>query len=165
MILKKTLLTFLPALCLTLGSVHAGNDALAVVQPVPAGERAANYLQILLTSASQIIATQNSGGLFSDHEPYRVAVTYNPESKVIEASVVGTKDQLDDAKAVLDIVEKLILSFNKRLQRNFGVTLSETDLYMDYLNARTSKSIVKYKDGKYLMAGTSTPGTQETPSR
>jgi hypothetical protein len=165
MVFKKTLAGLVTAAFLTLGSSWAGNDRLSEVQPVPAGERAANYLQVLLTSASQIIATQNAGGLFSDHEPYRVAVTYDPDNKVIEASVVGTKDKLEDAKAVLDIVEKLILSFNKRLQKNFGVTLSETDIYMDYLNARTSQSVVKYKNGQYVTTGSSTSAAQEIPSK
>jgi hypothetical protein len=132
------------------GRVYAGNDALAQSQSVPTGERVASYLQSMMFSVSAILEAKKPGDLISNPEIYRVAVTYDPQEKVIELSVVGLHTDPQNAQEKLEMTKKLVLSFNKKIQRNFGVTLGESDFVMDYLDAKSSHIILKYKDGQYV---------------
>jgi hypothetical protein len=145
------------------GRAEAGNGALAQLQAVPAGERVANYLQSLMSLTSQILAARNQGGidLFNERDAYRVSITYNPDLMVVEASIVGTHDDPKATRDSIELTKGLILGFNKRLQKNFGVTLTEEDLSVDYLNAKTGKILLRYHGGKYL-SSSPTPGA--TPS-
>jgi hypothetical protein len=132
------------------GRAYAGNDALAQPQTVIAGERVANYLQAMMISVSAILEAKKQGDLISNSEIYRVAVTYDPQEKVIELSVVGIQSDPKVAQEKLELTKKLALSFNPKIQRNFGVTLGENDFTMDYLDAKTSHIVLKYRDGQYL---------------
>ena len=146
--MNKAVLAFLFAF-LALGSAQAGNDALAQPQTVLAGERVAQYLQAMMISVSAILETKKPGDLISGPEVYRVAVTYDPQDKLIELSVVGAQNDPKIARDKLEMTLKLALSFNKKIQRNFGVTLSENDLSMDFLDAKTSQIIVRYRGGQF----------------
>jgi hypothetical protein len=132
------------------GKVYAGNDALSQPQTVTAGERVANYLQSVMNSVSAVLEAQNQGDILNGREIYRVGVTYDPLDKVIELSVVGAQTDPKAAQGKLELTRKLVMSFNKKIQRNFGVTLGEDDFAMDYLYAKTNQIVLKYRDGKFL---------------
>lgn len=132
------------------GRIYAGNDALAQTQSVPTGERVANYLQSMMISVCAILEAKKPGDMINSAEIYRVGVTYDPEEKVIELSVVGIHTDPKNAQEKLELTKKLVMSFNKKIQRNFGVTLGESDIVMDYLDARSSHIILKYRDGQFV---------------
>ena len=150
------------------GKVQAGSDALSQPQTVTAGERVANYLQSLMGTASAILVAQKPGDLLNGFDVYRVGVTYNPDEKVIDISVVGSHDDLQIAQQKLELTQKLVMSFNKKIQKNFGVTLGEDDFIMDYLDAKTSRIILKYRNGNFEFpakaAAEKTLGLPMTPS-
>ena len=88
MLYRKSFGTLVLGLFLA-GRVCAGNDALAQLQSVPTGERVANYLQSMMISVCAILEAKKPGDMLNRAEMYRVAVTYDPQEKVIELSVVG----------------------------------------------------------------------------
>lgn len=147
-------------LAAALEPARAGNDLLSQPQTVTTGERVANYLQSLMISAGAILEAKNPGDLLNAPEFYRVGVTYNPEEKVLEIAVVSNQDDPKTAKQKLEMTQKVILSFNKRLQGIYGVTLAENDLWMDYLDAKSGKILLKYRDGKY----SEPPSSEATPT-
>lgn len=135
---------------LVAGSAQAGNDLLSQPQTVTTGERVASYLQSLMISVGAILEVKNSGDLLNGPEFYRVGVTYNPDEKVLEIAVVCNQGDPKIARQKLELTQKVILSFNPRLQKIYGVTLSEKDLWMDYLDAKSGRILLKYRDGKYV---------------
>jgi hypothetical protein len=145
----KMILALLSGLFLV-GRAYGGNDALAQPQTVTAGERVANYLQSMMNSVSAVLEVQNSGDILNGREIYRVGVTYDPMDKVIELSVVGLQTDPKMAQEKLELTRNLVMSFNKKIQRNFGVTLGENDFVMDYLYAKTNQIVLKYRDGQFL---------------
>jgi hypothetical protein len=129
--------------------VYAGDDALSQPQTVTAGERVAAYLQSLMISTGAIIESKNQGDLINRPEVYRIAVTYDLQDKVLDVSVVGTEGDIEAAKKKLKIAQEMIMNFNKKIQRNFGITLTKDDLVMDYLDAKAGKIILKYRNGNF----------------
>jgi hypothetical protein len=125
----------------------AGNDALAQTQAVPAGERVAGYLQTMLTAVGQLMAFKHSGGISA--EKYQPTVLYDQKNKAIQVSLVGTYTDLKLVKALVDFTREEVLNFNKNLQGDFGVTLADGDLEIDYLNVSSNKTLLSYKDGQY----------------
>ena len=164
--MKKTLGVAALLISLGAGPAWAGNDLLSKPQPVTAGERVANYLQSLMISAGAILEAKNPGDLLNAPEFYRVGVTYNPEEKVLEIAVVGNQGDPKTVRQKLELTQKIILSFNKRLQRIYGVTLAENDFWMDYLDAKSGQILLKYRDGQYSEASApeTTPAASPTPS-
>ncbi len=149
MISRKLVGTLFLGLVLS-GRVCAGNEALGEPQTITAGERVANYLQSMMISVSAVLESKKPGDIMGNPEVYRVGVTYDPQEKVIELSVVGIQADPKIAQDKLELTRKLVLSFNPKIQRNFGVTLGENDFVMDYLNAKTNHITLKYRDGKFL---------------
>jgi hypothetical protein len=150
--------------------VFAGNDQLSQSQTITTGERVAYYLQSQMIIASGIQETKDSGDLLNPGDVLRVAVTYEPARKVIELSAVGNRKDVEKAQERLEALQKVILKLNKKIQGNFGVTLALEDLSMDYLDAKTGKIILKFRDGKFLVPGSApqrsdetTPGTTPIP--
>jgi hypothetical protein len=159
MISRKQLVALALGLLLG-GRAYAGNEALAQSQSVPVGERVASYLQSMMISVSGILEAKKQGDIINSPEIYRVGVTYDPRGKVIELSVVGIQTDPQNAQEKLEMTKKLVLSFNKKIQRNFGVTLGESDFVMDYLDAKSSHIILKYRDGQYVAQ----PKVEEVPT-
>src|SRR5271154_4145305 len=145
----KTRWIFILFFLLFTGFAHAGNDSLAQTQAVPTGERVANYLQTMLTTVGQLLSIKHPPGLFDNGDIFRTTVLYDSENKLIEVSLIGTKNNLDIIKALLEFTKNEIMSFNKKLHENFGTTLAETDLEMSYLNVLSNKTLLRYKNGQY----------------
>ena len=146
----KAIFLVLGMTLLTVGFADGGNDALAQPQTVTAGERVAQYLQSLMISAGAILEARKPGDLLNSPEVYRVGVVYEPVEKVIDLSVVGSQGDPQSARRMLELTRGLVLSFNKKLEKNFGVTLRDDDIIMDYLDAKTSRIILKFRDGHFL---------------
>jgi hypothetical protein len=145
----KTVLVLVCGLFL-MGQACSANEALAQAQTVPVGERIANYLQSMMISVSAILEAKKQGDIISNPEIYRVGVTYDPTDKVIELSVVGLQTDPKMVQEKLELTRNLVMSFNKKIERNYGVTLGERDFVMDYLYAKTNQIILKYRDGQFL---------------
>jgi hypothetical protein len=150
------------------GRASAGNEALAQAQTVAAGERVANYLQSLMISFSAFLEAKKPGNLLNSAEIYRVGVTYNPEEKMIDISVVGNQEDPVIARRKLELTQKLLMSFSKKIEKNFGVILGENDFNMDYLDAKSNRIILKYRDGNFQAtpkptASVDTPDSQISP--
>jgi len=147
--LKKQLGGVLAAL-LAAGVVWAGNDGLAVTQTVPAGERVANYLQNYLGTIYTVVEAKSSGGLFDGPQTYRVVVGYDPDQKNLDVTLVGAQQDPKVIEHMMDVMRGIALRLNPKLQKNFGVTLRDGDLSMDYLYAKTGHVMERYREGKYL---------------
>lgn len=166
---KKTAGAVLLAALLGAGAVRAGNDGLVATQPVPAGERVASYLQAYLTKICAVLETRNSG-LIEGFQTYQVVVTYDPDLKDLDLTMVGTQQDLKVIEHMMDVIRGIVLKLNPKLQKNFGVTLRDGDLSMDYLFAKTGQIMDRYRDGKYLGPSrnqdesTPTPIFRRTPS-
>ena len=158
---KKTAGAVLLAALLGAGAVRAGNDGLVATQPVPAGERVASYLQAYLTKICAVLETRNSG-LIEGFQTYQVVVTYDPDLKDLDLTMVGTQQDLKVIEHMMDVIRGIVLKLNPKLQKNFGVTLRDGDLSMDYLFAKTGQIMDRYRDGKYL--GPSRNQDESTPT-
>lgn len=146
----------------------AGNNALSQPQTITTGERVAAYLQSLMIPISAILEAKRPGDLLNPRGIYRVGVTFDPQEKVLDVSVVGNRDDLDSARKELEMTRDLLLSFNKKITRNFGIALGENDLAMDYLDVKMGKIILRYHDGKFETpseaSALKTPEPQSTPT-
>ncbi len=129
---------------------HAENEGLAASQSVPAGERVANYLQAYLLKVGTIVEAKSSGGLFDGTHTYRVIVSYDPEKKDLDISVIGTSQDPEIEQNMLGTVRDIVLKLNPKLRKYFGVTLQDTDLAMDYLYAKSGTVLMRFRDGKYV---------------
>jgi len=116
---------------------------------VPTGERIANYLQEVMSSACEVVTARSPGDIFSPKEPFRLAFNYDPEAQVIDVYVTGKLEKAEDIKTIFDFSQKLVLSLNDKVQKFYGVTLKATDLSMDYLNVTNGKVMMKLVNGKY----------------
>jgi hypothetical protein len=132
------------------GLAYAGNSALSQTSPVPTGERVANYLQAVMSTAGELVTAQSPGDMFSPKEPFHFAFDYDQERQVIDVYIVGKLENADDVKGIMESAQKLVFRLNDKLQKNFGVTLKPEDLSMDYLNNRTGKVIVKFTNDQYI---------------
>jgi hypothetical protein len=146
--LKKLLAGF--SALFVVGLAWAGNDSLAVTQTVPAGERVANYLQNYLGMIYTVVEAKNSGGLFEGPQTYRVVVSYDPDQKNLDVTLIGSQQDPQVIQRTMDVMRKITLKLNPKLQKDFGVTLQDGDLSMDYLYAKTGQVLDRYRDGKYL---------------
>lgn len=128
----------------------AGNGALDQTQAVPTGERVASYLQTMLAAVGQLMSIKHPPGLVTDNNNlYRPTVLYDLKNKAIDISLIGTHDDVKWAKALVDLTKNEVLSFNKKLQEDFGVTLADSDLEISYLNVTSNKILLTYKNGEY----------------
>jgi hypothetical protein len=132
------------------GLAYAGNSALSQTSAVPAGERVANYLQAVMSTAGELVTAQSPGDMFSPKEPFHFAFDYDPERQVIDVYIIGKLENADDVKGILESAQKLVFRLNDKLQKNFSVTLKPEDLSMDYLNNKSGKVIVKFVNGEYI---------------
>jgi len=133
-----------------LGSAaQAGEAALSETTAVPKGERIANYLQSVITSAGQLVNAKNPGDIFSPKTPQSFSINYDPAEQVIDVDVLGDLDNFQTAQKMLDLTQQLVLSLNKKIEKYYGVTLTGKDLAMVYINAKAGALIAKYSNGKY----------------
>lgn len=132
---------------------------------VPFGERVANFLQAHMTTIGTVVEAKNVGGLLEEGQTYRVVVTWDPEQKCLDVSLIGTKQDPQTVQNMLETLRKIILGLNPKLKRNFGVTLQDHDLSMDYLYAKSGKVLLRYKDGNFITGpfSSATQVSQPTP--
>jgi hypothetical protein len=143
-------------------AAHAGNDALSQPSPAPLGERVAIYLQMMMSIDSAIWEQSHPIGM-DYREVVHMAVNYEPAEKLIGVSVVGTQDDLKYVQALLAKIQKALLSFNKKINNDYGVELSEQDFSLAYLNVKTGRIIMRLKGGQPVDLGpTPTPVPQPT---
>jgi hypothetical protein len=138
------------ALLFLSSSAYAGNAKLAERSSVPTGERIANYLQAVVSSASELVNAQNQGDLFGGHTPDRFSFNYDPDNQVVDVDVVGGLETYADARKMLELTQKLVFSLNRKIEKYYGVTLTTDDLTMVYFNAKTGSSVAKYEKGQYI---------------
>jgi len=144
-------------IALSTGLAWAENEGLASLQSVPAGERVANYLQAYLMKVGTIVEAKSSGGLFEGPHTYRVVVSYDPDKKDLDVSVIGIAQDPEVEQNMLGAVRDIVLKLNPKLQKYFGVTLEDTDLSMDYLYAKSGTVLMRFRDGKYMKMGSENP--------
>lgn len=152
-------LAFLAATC-----CQAGNNGLAEVRPVPVGERVAAYLQGYLTKIFTVLETKNSGGFFDGTQTYRAVVAYDPDAKNLDITLVGTQQDTKVIDHMMGVMRQIILKLNPKLQKDYGVTLQDGDLSMDYLYAKTGQVLERYRDGDYLGPLSSVQDAPSTPT-
>ena len=141
---------FLTGLIFLSRAVYAGDAALAQASTVPAGERIANYLQAVMSSAGEVITARSPGDMFSPKEPFHLAFNYDPESQVIDVYITGKLEKSEEIKPIFDLTQQLILRLNGKILKFYGVTLKAEDFSMDYLNLNSGKVIMKLADGHYI---------------
>ncbi|HXL73748.1 MAG TPA: hypothetical protein VN963_09000 [bacterium] len=141
---------FLPVLIVLNGVVHAGNAALSQSSTVPAGERIANYLQAVMSSAGEVVTARSPGDIFSPKDPFQLAFNYDPEAQVIDVYITGKLEKAEDIKPIFDLTQKLVLRLNDKIQKFYGVTLQVEDLSVDYLNVDSGKVIMKLVNGQFV---------------
>ncbi len=160
MVLRKTVGTAVALFLLGTAWVWAGNGDLAKTREIPAGESVAYYLQACLTTFGTILEAKNSGGLFDGGQTCRVVAVYNPDRQGIDVTVIGTQGDPKTSQTVLENFLKVILKLNPNLKKNFGVTLQESDLSMDYLYAKNGQVLMRYREGQFLQGPP--PGSEPT---
>lgn len=143
----------------------AANDGLAKLQTVPAGERAANYLQSYLTTIGTVVEAKNAGGILGGTQTYRVVVIYNPDEQGLEVTLIGSVQDPEIIQNMMGTLEKIILGSSSKLKKYFDVTLGDADLSMDYLYAKTGRVLARYRDGKYSTGSVTdkSPAVRPTP--
>jgi hypothetical protein len=149
-------------LTLLTASAQAGNPALSQTSAVPAGERVANYLQALMTSAGEMVTAKSAGDIFSPKDTFHLSFNYDPEAQVIDVYLTGKLEKAEDIKPIFDLTQKLILRLSDKIQKYYGVTLKAEALSMDYLNLNSGKVILKLVNGQYM--DRTTPETVAAPA-
>lgn len=129
--------------------LFAANEDLETVEAPALGERVASYLQTMVTAVSQTLAIKPSSNKALNLEPFRATVTYNFDLMAIDISLVGTQSDEITVKAILEFTRKLILGFNKKLDYNFGITLEDQDIDVEYQNVLEDRVILRYQGGFY----------------
>lgn len=142
----------------------SGNNDLTKTEAVPAGERVANYLQACLTTFGTILESEKSGDLLGGAQTYRVVVVYDPGQKVLDITLIGNKQDPKAAQTMLEAVRDVILKLDPRIRKNFGVTLGEGDLSMDYIYAKSGRILLKYRDGGFMPGPGQDPLPVSTPT-
>jgi hypothetical protein len=153
---------FLTGLIFLSRSGYAGNAALAQASTVPAGERIANYLQAVMSSAGEVITARSPGDMFSQKDPFHLAFNYDPESQEIDVYITGKLEKSEEIKPIFELTQQLILRLNGKIQKFYGVTLKAEDFSMDYLNLNSGKVAMKLVDGHYI--DKTGPETDSTPT-
>jgi hypothetical protein len=131
-------------------TAYAGNAKLSERALMPRGERIANYLQSVVSSASELVNAKNQGDIFGGHTPDRFSFNYDPDEQVIDVDVLGGLESYDSAQKMLELTQKLIFSLNRKIEKYYGVTLTTDDLAMVYFNTMTGSSIAKFENGQYI---------------
>ena len=149
---------FILCICLVTLPVLAANEDLETVEAPTLGERAATYLQAMVTAVSQTLALKPSSNKAINLEPFRATVTYNFDLMAIDISLVGTQTNEAAVKSIMEFARKLILGFNKKLDYNFGITLENEDIDIEYQNVLEDRVILRYQGGFY-----SRPDSKEEP--
>jgi len=153
---------FLTVLIFLSRSVYAGDAALARASTVPAGERIANYLQAVMSSAGEVITARSPGDMFSPKDPFYLAFNYDPEAQEIDVYITGKLEKSEEIKPIFELTQQLILRLNGKIQKFYGVTLKAEDFSMDYLNLNSGKVVMKLVDGHYI--DKTGPETESTPT-
>lgn len=77
-------------------------------------------------------------------------MSYDLDQKNLDVTLIGSQQDLKVIENTMDVMRKIALKLNPKLQKNFGVTLLDGDFSMDYLYAKTGQILDRYRDGKYL---------------
>lgn len=144
---KKTI--FILGLCLVSLPTFAANEDLETIEAPALGERVATYLQTMVTAVSQTLAIKPSSNKAINLEPFRATVTYDFDLMAIDISLVGTQTDEATVKAIMEFARKLVLGFNKKLDYNFGITLENEDIDIEYQNVLEDRIILRYQGGFY----------------
>ena len=131
------------------GVSFAANDDLETVEAPALGERVATYLQTMVTAVSQTMAIKPSSSPVLSLESFRATVTYNFALEAIDVSLVGIQTDKKTVKDIIEFTKKLLLGFNKKLDYNFGITLEEQDIDIEYQNVLENRTILRYQGGFY----------------
>ena len=143
--IKKAILIF--GLFLVAVPALAANEDLETVEAPALGERVASFLQTMVTAVSQTMAIKPSSNQALNQELYRATVTYNFGLMAIDVSLVGTQTDNKKVKDIIEFTKKLILGFNKKLDYNFGITLEEQDINIEYQNVLENRTILQCQGG------------------
>lgn len=145
--------------------VHAANEDLETVEAPVLGERVAIYLQTMVTAVSQTLAVKPSANKALNLEPFRPTVTYDFDLMAIDVSLVGTQTDETTVKAIMEFARKLILGFNKKLDYNFGITLENEDIDIEYQNVLKNRVILRYQGGFYSKPETKSEAGSKASSK
>jgi hypothetical protein len=154
--LKRMIVVF--GMFLMIVPALAANDDLETVEAPALGERVATYLQTMVTAVSQTMAIKPSSNPSLNQEAYRATVTYNFALEAIDVSLVGTLTDKKKVKDIIEFTQKLLLGFNKKLDYNFGITLEDQDINVEYQNVLENRIILQYQGGFY-----SVPDSKKNP--
>src|ERR1700677_4684261 len=107
---------FLTVLMLLSGFVYAGNVALSQTSTIPVGERIANYLQGVMSSAGEVVTARSPGDMFSPKDPFHLAFNYDPEAQEIDVYITGKLEKSEDIKPIFELTQQLVLRLNGKIQ-------------------------------------------------
>ena len=147
MSLKKAV--FVLGMLLAAFPAFAANEDLETVEAPALGERVASFLQTMVTAVSQTMTIKPASNPALNQEPYRATVTYNFGLMAIDVSLMGTQTDKKKVKDIIEFTKKLLLGFNKKLDYNFGITLEEQDIDIEYQNVLENRTILRYQGGFY----------------
>jgi len=147
------------------GVTYAQNDALSQPSTPTLGERVAIYLQNMMTIKTAIWEVNHPTDM-DYREEVHLAVTYEPSEKLIGVSVIGNQGDSKYVQALLEKIQRTLLSMGKKINHDYGIELKENDLSLAYLNTKTGKIVLRLKEGKVISeesAKTPEPETSPTP--
>jgi len=158
-LMRKAIFGIIFATFLGAGVSYAGNEELGKAGMIPLGERVATYLQSLFNATSELarvkISEARKKTIFQEPvEPFRGVIIFDKDKNTIGVMMVGTIESVEGVKPRLELAKKIVLGFNKQISQAFGITLSEKDIELAYLNGNTNQTILKYVDRNFVVPDT-----------
>lgn len=64
--------------------------------------------------------------------------------------MIGNQDDSKYVQALLEKIQRTLLSMGKKINHDYGIELKENDLSLAYLNTKTGKIVLRLKEGKVI---------------
>ncbi len=81
-----------------------------------------------------------------------ILVSFNESENIIELEILGKQTTIDRAKKSTDSFrEKLLKVSLDALNKHFDLALSEDDIFIQYINAKSLGSLLVFRNGKYTL--------------
>jgi hypothetical protein len=126
---------------LAFGQVQAEPNGLDDTEPMMKGHMVALYFGHLLDSFSNIV----------DYNA-PIMVSYNEDENKIDLEILGSQTTIDKAKKSTDTFRGELLRMTLVvINEHFGLSLSEKDIIITYINKEGPKKMLEYRDGNYTI--------------
>jgi len=141
---KSTITVLLYTLLLStiaFGQVQSEPNGLDQTEPMMKGHMVALYFGHLLDSFDNIVEYNAP-----------IMVSYSEEENKIELEILGSKTTIDKAKTSTDRFRgELLMITLEAINEHFGLSLSEKDIIITYINKEGPSKMLEYRDGNYTI--------------